>query len=77
MDKYLNDMFQSGRRLLIDTKTPKNAKTKSEMVKGKPESPLTQDPHKSFQKRCITDKPPKKEVVEYFKKFIEDAESKL
>ena len=70
-------MFQSGKRLLIDTKTPKDERTKSKMVKGKAAEPVSEDAHIAFQKRCIKDKPPKKEVVEYFKTFIDAAEAKL
>lgn len=70
-------MFQSGKRLLVDTKTPKDERTKSKMVKGKDPEPVNEDAHVAFQKRCIKEKPSKKEVVEYFKTFIEAAEAKL
>ena len=71
-------MFQSGKRLLVDTKTPRDARTKSKMVKGKDAPPpSSEDAHASFIKYCIKEKPNKKEVVEYFKKFISEAEAKL
>lgn len=67
-----------GKRLLLDTKTPKQGKTESKELKGKEMPPPSQDdPHVAFQKRCIREKLSKKEVVEYFVQFIQAAEAKL
>lgn len=80
MDKHLQELFQSGKRLLLDTKTPKQAKAKTAAVKVKGAAAggaAIDDPHTSFVRRCIRDKPSKKDVVEMFKTFIEAAEAKL
>ena len=76
----MNEAFlafqQSGKKLLVDTKTPAT-KQKREQIAKNAKEPLETDPHKAFVKRTITDKPKKQDVVKEFKRFIEEAESKL
>ena len=78
MDKIVADLYNSGKRLVADTKVPSNKPQKTQAVKGKPSEPAPSgDPHQAFIKRCIADKPKKKEVVEMIKQFIERAEAAL
>ena len=79
MSSFVNDFLQSGRRLVVDTKQPKIRKTErpKDPNTGKPALPVAQDAYQVFIKRCINDKPAKKEVVEDIKRFIEAAEAKL
>lgn len=74
MSSYLKDVMSSGRKILGDTKTPKQSKeTKPSSVQEPPES----DPHKIFVKRTINEKPKKAQVVEEMKRFIKAAEDQL
>ena len=78
MDATLKDFLASGKALLTDTKTPrkvaaKTQKLKKEALGGPPET----DPFKIFVKRVVDAKPPKKEMVAEFKRFISAAESEL
>ena len=79
MSSFVNDFLQSGRRLVVDTKQPKITSTvrPKDPKTGKPALPEGQDAYQVFIKRCINDKPAKKDVVEDIKRFIESAEAKL
>ena len=77
MDKLLQDLAQSGRRIITDSKTPKQNKTKTQAIPVKAQEKMSGDAHEVFIKRCVKDKPPKKELVEEFKKFIDAAEKLL
>lgn len=79
MDTILKDFLSSGKALVADTKKPKlkvmnkNEKaTKAELM-GQTE----QDPHRILIRRVIKEKPPKKELIEQFQRFIEAAEACL
>jgi len=74
MDSSLKAFFDSGRKLLIDTKLPKLTPSKAPK---KMDTPLEGDPHKVFVRRVIQEKPKAKELVEDMKKFITAAEEQL
>ena len=76
MDSILKDFLSSGRALVSDTKKPMTKAPKNE--KGKHSMMETEtDPHRVFIRRIIKEKPPKKEVVEQFQRFIDAAEDCL
>ena len=78
MSSFLDDFYKSGRRIVLDTKQPKIKKTERPKDPMTGKSPLpAEGAHEVFIKRCINDKPSKKEVVEDIKRFIEAAEAKL
>ena len=77
MDNNFKEFLSSGRALITDTKTPK---VKSESVKGPKKGtdvPVSSDPHRVLIKRMIEDKIKKSDVIEEFKKFIQEAEDAL
>jgi hypothetical protein len=74
MDSTLKALFDSGRKLLVDTKTPKLTPSKPPK---KMDAPVSGDPHKVFVQRTVQEKPKAKDVVEDFKKFITAAEQEL
>ncbi len=79
-DGILKDFLASGKKLLDDTKSPRRPLPKKEKVsKGEiTGTPAPDgDPHKTFVRRSVQEKPKKSEIVEQFKKFIEVAESQL
>ena len=73
----IRELLASGKRLLLDTKTPRKLAAKT----GKMEAPLGEptetDPFRAFSKRVISEKPKKVEVVKDIKRFIEVAEAAL
>ena len=84
MSDALKDFLASGKKLLNDTKTPRKAPEPANTKKGSLPNPalgsgepVERDPHKLFIRRVVKEKPSKKEVVEQFEKFIEQAESQL
>lgn len=74
MSNTLKDFQKSGKTLITDTKL-RRANPIKEKEKAKPEE--LGDPHKTFVRKCIQDKPKKHEIVEEFKKFIKVEEDKL
>lgn len=81
MDTILKEFLQSGKALVADTKKPrivmKKDSKKEKVSKAELMGEAEQNPHKIFIRRTIKEKPPKKEVVEQFGRFIEQAESCL
>jgi len=75
MDQNFKEFLASGKSLISDTKVPKSQTVKA--PKKGMDAPVSSNPHHNFIKRCIDDKIKKSEVVEEFKKFIEQAESEL
>ena len=79
MDSNLRDFLASGKKLLVDTKAPRRAEAKKTVTKkdipglGDGET----DPHKRFIKRIIKEKPKKKEILEQFQRWIQQAEDEL
>lgn len=77
MDATLKEFLASGKALITDSTA---RKPKSESVKAPKKGndvPISSDPHKVLIKRCIDDKISKKDVVEEFKKFIDQAENEM
>jgi hypothetical protein len=73
----LKDLAQSGRKILTDTKSPKNTVGVGKPVKAKAASEPILDIHAAFVKRAIKDKPKKQELVEFFQRVCEAEERKL
>lgn len=74
MEGFFKEFLASGRKLLDDTK---QIKMKTPQQKKKAAEPLSDDPHKNFIRRVISERPKKKEVVDDIKKFIASAEADL
>ena len=78
MDGTYREFLSSGKALITDTKT---AKVKSESVKkakaGFDTPPVEKDPHRVLIRRCIDDKIKKSDIVEEFRKFIQQAEDAM
>lgn len=74
----LKDLHQSGRKIIVDTKAPRNTSgvAKSVSAKAAASEPIL-DIHQAFVKRCIKDKPPKKDLVEFFDRVCKAEEMKL
>jgi len=79
MDQGLRNFISSQKSLVLDTKIPGSKKQKSAVPKASeaPDRHLDPDPFKRFAIKVVKDKLNKKEVVEHFQKFIEEAEAKL
>jgi len=79
MDQGLRNFISSQKSLVLDTKIPGSKKQKSAAPKASeaPDRHLEADPFKRFAIKVVKDKLNKKEVVEHFQKFIEEAEAKL
>ena len=73
----LKDLAQTGRKIITDTKTPKNSSAVGKKIPTKAQPEQILDMHQAFVKRAIKDKPPKKEVVEFFTRVCEAEEKKL
>lgn len=74
----LKDLAKSGRKIIIDTKAPKNTSGVAKNVSAKAgatDQILTI--HQAFVKRCIKDKPPKKDLVEFFDRVCKAEEMNL
>ena len=79
MDQGLRNFMTSQKSLVLDTKIPGSKKQKSAVPKASeaPDRSLDPDPFKRFAIKVVKDKLNKKEVVEHFEKFIQEAEAKL
>ena len=80
MDTTLKSLFDSGRKLLADTKAPKpvhQAKLKDKVTPASMTQPTESDPYKMFAKRTIHERPKKPELVDDIKRLIEMAEKEL
>ena len=73
----LKDLASTGRKILTDTKTPKNSAAVGKKVSTKATPEPILNIHESFVKRAIKDKPKKSEVVEFFQRVCEAEEKKL
>lgn len=73
----LRDLQKTGRKILTDTKAPKNTLNVAKPIKGSPAPEPILDLHQAFVKKAIKDKPKKKEVVEFFQRVCEAEEKKL
>lgn len=72
----LDDLAKRGAKILLDTKTPKNAQPAK---KGLPATPMmdTRDPHQKFIEKVIKEKPKRAVLLEFFVDQITLEESKL
>lgn len=80
MDTTLKALFDTGRKLLADTKMPKpphQAKLKDKVTPASMATPAETDPYKMFVKRTIHEKPKKVDLVDEIKRLIEMAERDL
>lgn len=78
MDSTLREFLSSGKALVSDTKKPVTKLPKIEKQGKHSIDPMGEpDPHRTFVKRVIKEKPPKKELVEVFQQFIDTAEEAL
>lgn len=73
----LRDLQKTGRKILTDTKAPKNTLNVAKPIKGSPAPEPILDLHQAFVKKAIKDKPKKKEVVEFFQRVCEAEEKNL
>lgn len=75
MSDYLGQVLASGKKIIVDTKTPKKPKAPATSIEkmSVPDS----DPHKAFVRRCIAERPKKEDVVKDLKRFIAAAEAEL
>ena len=79
MDAHLKSIFESGRKILGDTKSakaPASKKGRAKLATEAQEIPET-DPHKIFVKRSIREKPKGADMIKEIKKFIEEAEKHI
>ena len=79
MDQGLRNFMNSQKSLVLDTKIASSKKQKSAVPKASeaPDRSLDPDPFKRFAIKVVKDKLNKKEIVEHFEKFIQEAEAKL
>ena len=76
MSAIIDDFIKSGRRLITDTKASQPKSERPKDKKGRVAEP-TGDAHDIFVRRCIKEKPSKKEVLEDIRAFIKEAEAKI
>ena len=77
MDATYKTFLESGRHLVMDTKTPRKHGTKPPPIAMTGGGPGSDDPHKVFVKNTISSKPKKAELVKDIEKFIKQAEACL
>ena len=80
MDATLKALFESGKTLLTDTKSPRKpapAKGKKGPATKDMTGPPETDPFKIFVRKCVDEKRKKPEIVEDIKRFIKVAEDAL
>ena len=81
IDETFKNFLQSGRTILRDTKMPRkipaNVAKKGKEAHQLKESPVSDDPHKVFVRKVVTEKPKKKDILEQIKRFIVAAEENL
>lgn len=78
MDATLKALFDSGKKLLTDTKMPRKADAAKPGKKmGVLEEVGETDPFRIFSKRVISEKPKKAELLKEIRRFIETAEAAL
>lgn len=75
-DSNFKQFLESGRKIIVDTKTKKASQPVVKKLPP-PVSEAPTDPHDSFCKRIVRDKPHKKHLVEFFEEQIQKEESKL
>jgi hypothetical protein len=73
----IRELLASGKRLLLDTKTPRKVAAKTAKMEAPLGEPTETDPYRVFSKRVIHEKPKKSELIKDIKRFIETAEALL
>ena len=76
MDGTYKQFLESGRKLIIDSKLPKQKPTKVAPTVERMDEPAG-DAHQVFVRRTKKELPKKLEIVEEFKKFIKVAEAQI
>lgn len=75
-DQNFQNFLQTGRRIILDTKAKKTTTTATKKLPElKSEGPT--DPHTSFCKTVIREKPKPKHLIEFFEEQIAKEEAKL
>ena len=74
--EQIKEFLNSGRKIITDTKTPKTTAKKSVSLEESVAAD-TGDRHQVLIRRVIRDKPKKSEILEEFKKIIEEEEKLL
>lgn len=81
MDENIQRLFNTGRKLLVDTKARKPVSEAPKKGKipplGTAGSVVETDPHRGFVKRCIQEKPKKADMLEDIKRLIQMDEARL
>ena len=77
MDGTLKSLFDTGRKILGDTKAPRPPHRKAKATMEEVQGSVETDPHKNFIKRTVSEKPKKAELIKDIKRFIEQAEAEL
>jgi hypothetical protein len=77
MDATYKSFLESGRHLVMDTKTPRKVGTKPPPIAMTGGGPGSDDPHRVFVKSTISGKPKKADLVKDIEKFIKQAEASL
>lgn len=76
MDGTLKQFIESGRKIITDSKLPKQKPTKTAPTPANMDEPAG-DAHQVFVRRTKKELPKKLEIVEEFKKFIKVAEADI
>jgi len=80
-DATFSEFLRSGKSLLTTTMQPRRAPVaaakKSKSAAQPAPSNIPDDPHRIFVRKCVTEKPKAKDVVEGIKRFIDAAEAEL
>lgn len=75
-DKNFQQFLETGKKIILDTKAKKTSLTATKKLpEPKPEGPT--DPHTSFCKMVIREKPKSKVLIEFFEDQITREEARL
>lgn len=80
MDQTLKALFESGKKLLVDTKQPRKSpagKDKKGPVNKDLAGPPETDPFRIFVRKCTGEKVKKADMVKDIERFIKTAEEAL
>jgi hypothetical protein len=77
MSELLNDLAKRGAKILLDTKTPRQAKENPAAKKLPQPTQAPKDIHESFIRKSVADKPKKQVLLDFFQEVIEIEEKKL
>jgi len=74
MDNTFKQFLESGKKMLTDTKLPRQLQSKK--APAKMDEP-TGDSHQTFVKRTIAELPKRSEIIDELKKFVAVAEKEI